>query len=113
MKSDKVAVNKRVEEVLEFRLLSAPFRAIRQHAADAGWNVSERQLWRYIEKSDKILAEERERDREKNFNKAIAQRDALFGRAVSVSDYRTAHGILQDRDQLLGLYPTKSLEFIG
>jgi hypothetical protein len=108
MKQTQVEVLKRVEEILQIRLAGAEFVDIRQHAAEKGWQISDRQLWRYIQKSDAILAESLERDREKLLNRHRAQRFALYARAMSVSDYRTALAVLKDQAQLEGLYPASS-----
>jgi hypothetical protein len=105
MKSDQVTVQQRVEEILELRLLGAEFVNIRQHAAQRGWNVSDRQLWRYIAAGDDVLARTLEKDREKLLNRHIAQRRALLGRAIAGSDYGTALRIMQDDAKLSNLYP--------
>jgi hypothetical protein len=106
MKSTNAEVQKRVEEVLQIRLLGAEFHDIQQHAAAQGWNVKDRQLWTYIHKSDELLAQTLETNREKLLNRHIAQRRALYARAMQVSDYRTALAVLKDDAELLGLYRT-------
>jgi hypothetical protein len=106
MKSDQATVRQRVEEVLSLRLLGAEFLDIRQHASGQGWGVSDRQLWRYIAAGDKLLAQTLERDRVKLLNRQIAQRRALFSRAMSVSDYGTALRVLDSEAKLLDLFPS-------
>src|SRR5262245_20941811 len=106
MKSDKVAVKKRVEEVLQLRLMGAEFLDIRQHASENGWNVSDRQLYRYIAAGDELLDSTLDKDRRRLANRHIAQRRALYARAMSVSDYRTALAVLKDEAELLRLYDT-------
>ena len=86
---------------------------IRQYASEQGWGVSDRQLWRYVEASDTILAETLERDRDKIVNRHVAQRRALYARTISVSDYRTALAVLKDEAELLSLYPPKRTELTG
>jgi hypothetical protein len=113
MKSDKATVRKRVEEVLRLRLLGAEFLDIRQHASEQGWQVSDRQLWRYIALGDKILAETLDQDRDRLVRRHVAQRRALYARAVAVSDYRTALAVLKDEGELLKLYPPKRVEASG
>jgi hypothetical protein len=113
MKSDKTTVRQRVEEVLQLRLVGAEFADVRQHASAAEWNVSTRQLRRYIAHGDKILAATLEKDRDKLINRHIAQRRALYARAMSVSDYGTARAVLKDEAELLGLYPGKKMELTG
>ena len=104
MKSDQLTIRKRVEEILSLRLLGAEFVDIRQHAKQQKWRVSDRQLWRYIAQSDEALAETLEKDRGKQINRHIAQRRALYARAMSVSDYGTARAVLKDEAELLQLY---------
>jgi predicted DNA-binding protein (UPF0251 family) len=110
MKSDKATVRLRTNEVLALRLHGAEFMDIRQHAADQGWNVSDRQLFRYIAAGDALLAETLERDREKLLNRHIAQRRALFARAMAVSDYGTALRVLNSEAEMLNLFPAKRTE---
>ena len=94
------------------RLQGAEFLDIRQHAsaADPPWNVSDRQLRRYIEAGDDLLAETLDKDRERLINRHVAQRRALFARAMSVSDYATAGRILKDEADLMHLYDTMPSE---
>jgi len=84
-----------------------------QYAAEKGWNVQERQLRNYVQKTDQLLAETLETDRQKLLNRHIAQRRALFARAMAVSDYSTARQVLIDEATLLGLYPGKKVEHSG
>src|SRR5260370_34937002 len=95
----------RVDAVLRLRLLGAEFYDVRCESRRLGWNVSDAQLWRYINKADEALSQTLERDRQKLIDRAIAQRQALYARCMSVADYSTAGRVLPDRDKLLGLYP--------
>ena len=103
MKSDKTTVQQRVEEILSLRLLGAEFTDIRQHASAQKWNVSDRQLFRYIAAGDKILADTLEKDRQKLLNRHVAMRRALYARAMSVSDYGTALRTLDSEARILAL----------
>src|SRR4051812_15429337 len=106
MKSDQVTVRQRVEEVMRLRLLGAELHDIRQYASEQTppWDVSDRQLWRYIAAGDALLDKSLEKDRVKLLNRQIAQRRVLYARAVVVSDYRAALAILKDEADLLHLY---------
>jgi hypothetical protein len=99
-------MQQRVSEVLTIRLQGAEFADIVQYAAEKQWGVNERQLWNYIQKSDELLAETMEKDREKLFNRHVAQRRALYARCMATSDYSNARGVLKDEAELLGLYPS-------
>ena len=106
MKSDQATVRQRVEEILQLRQLGAEFVDIRQHASQSNppWNVSDRQLWRYIEASDALLERTLEKDRKKLLNRHISARRALYARAMSTSDHKTALAVLKDEADLLHLY---------
>ena len=107
MKADKATIRKRVEEVLKLRLVGADFVGIRQYASaqEPPWNVSDRQLWRYIRMGDYLLHLTLERDRQRLLNRHIAQRRALFGKAVSAGDLRAALSVLKDEAEMPRLYP--------
>lgn len=101
----------RIEETLKLRLLGACFEDLRSWAQSvdeaqgkAPWGVSDRTLRRYIRASDKLLARQAEKDRERNMNHALARREALFAKAMSVNDFRTALAVERDRCELLRLY---------
>lgn len=94
-------------------MLGAEFLDIRQYASEQKWDVSDRQLWRYIAAGDKILEQTLDRDRARIINRHVAQRRALFARAMSVSDYGVAARVLKDEADLLGLYPPKRSEVTG
>jgi hypothetical protein len=113
MKSSKTTVRQRVEEVLDLRLSGAEYVDIRRHAEEQGWGVGARQLQRYVAAGDAILADTLEKDREKQLNRQVAQRRALYARAMSVSDYRTALATLDSEAKLLDLFPSTKLQLGG
>jgi hypothetical protein len=113
MKSDKATVRKRVEEIMQLRLMGAMPTDIRRHAEDQGWAVSERQLQRYTAEADELLARAVEGNRDRLMAHHFAARRALFARAISVRDYATAARVLKDEAELLGLYPPKKSELSG
>jgi hypothetical protein len=87
------------------RLAGAAFVEIRRNASEKEWGVSDRQLERYIQQSDDLLAQALEPRREKRVNLHLAQRRLLHNKALEVGDYRTALAVLQDSAKLEGLYP--------
>jgi hypothetical protein len=108
MRATKATIRQRVEEVLTLRLSGAEFWNIRQFAAEQQWGVSERQLWRYVERSDAILAEHLEADRDKIVRRHVAMRRSLYARAMQTGDWRAALAVLDCEAKLLGLFaPTK------
>lgn len=113
MKSTQATIRQRVDELLTIRLQGAEFADIRQYASQQSWNVSDRQLWRYIADSDALLQKTLEKDRARLFNRHIAQRRALYARCMAVSDYSNARAVLKDEAELLNLYPPKRTELTG
>ena len=104
---------RRVDEVLNARLNGAEFHDLKAYAAEKGWNVCDRMIWNYIARSDKILEEGFEKSRKKLLRRHIAQRRALYMRALEDGDTRTALAILGDEAQLQSLYPPKRTELTG
>jgi hypothetical protein len=113
MRSTRATIQQRVEELLTIRLQGAEFADLRQYAAEKGWNCSDRQLYRYIDRSDELLARTLETDRQKLLNRHHATRRALLARALQVGDIRTALAVAQDEAKLLGLYPPTKHQLTG
>jgi hypothetical protein len=120
MKATKAQVQMRVEEVLTIRLDGAEFWHVREYAREkekkegSAWHLAEGQnplsdgqLWRYIGKADKMIAESCRASRKKLLRRHLAQRRNLYGKAVNQGDLRTALAVVKDEAELLNLYPTK------
>src|SRR5947199_6817127 len=103
MKATKAQVQARVEEVLAIRLDGAEFWHVREYAREkereegSAWHLAEGQkplsdgqLWRYIGRADKMIAESCRASRKKLLRRHLAQRRSLYAKAVSAGDYRTA-----------------------
>src|SRR4051812_17276131 len=103
----------RVEEVLHCRLNGAEFHDLRAYAAEKGWDVSDRQLWRYVAESDALMERYFEADRGKLLRRHALQRRALYARAVQDGDYRTALAVARDEAELHGLYPGRKVQLSG
>ncbi len=69
------------------------------------WGIEERQVREYIHKADELLVERLDKKRKPVIARHIAQRQALFARAVNAADLRTALAILDSECKLRGLYP--------
>src|SRR5262245_47978162 len=117
MKATKETIRKRVEEVHAIRLDGAQFVDIRQYAAEkcaAGeppWAtekdsppLSDRTLWRYVQASDRLIAESCREGHRRRLRRHLAQRRNLYAKAVSQGDTRAALACLRDEAELLGLY---------
>jgi hypothetical protein len=122
MKATRAQVQTRVEEVLRIRLDGAEFWDVREYArekereAGSAWELppggkplSDGQLWRYIARADRLLAESCRASRKKLFRRHLAQRRNLYAKATSAGDYRTALAVLRDEAELQGLYPPKKV----
>jgi hypothetical protein len=107
VKSTKAEVRKRVEEVFKLRLGGAGFADVRQYAAapEQGWEVSDRQVWRYIEAADRLIKKRFDAKAPHLLNRHLLQRCTLFAHAMGAGDFATALRVLQDEARLEGLYP--------
>jgi hypothetical protein len=106
-KATKTEINQRIDEVLRIRLDGALAHDVQAYAAEKGWGLSERQVFRYIAKADALMAKRLEQDREKNFARHIQSRRTLYARCVNAADYSTALRVLDSEAELLGLFPDK------
>jgi hypothetical protein len=104
-KSDKTTTNRRINEVSRLLVAGAEFADVRQFATAQGWNVTDRQVRRYLETAYKRLAKVTNRDRKQMLGRHLTQRRALYARSAKGNDNRTALAILRDEAQLQGLYP--------
>jgi hypothetical protein len=109
-------IAQRVEDIFELRLGGAEFGDIRQYAArtqdDEGkpvepWNVSDRQLWRYIDMADELFKERVDARADHLLARHLLQRRRLYAHVMEVGDYRTALAILKDEGMLLRLYEAR------
>jgi hypothetical protein len=117
-KPTKAQVEARVNEILRIRLDGAEIWDVREYVrekeqeegspwklADGASPLSDSQLWRYIAKADRLVAESCRASRKKLLRRHLAQRRNLYAKAVSVGDYRTALAVARDEAELQGLYP--------
>lgn len=113
MRSTNDELASRIEAVTRYRLAGASLADLRQIASESGWQVSERQLRRYVEQSDEVLASHVEKRRDRLLNLSIGRRELLYAKSVELGDYRTASAILKDLDTLLDLYPAAKHQHSG
>lgn len=104
-RADAAEMAKRVEEVLRIRLDGAQYHDVVPFAAEKGWDLKERQVREYMHKADELLVERLDKKRKPVIARHIAQRQALFARAVNNADLRTALAILDSECKLRGLFP--------
>lgn len=107
-RADKAEFDRRVQLVLAARLDGAQLHDLVAFAAQQvpPWGVSERQLARYLDAADGLLAQRMERKRGRLIGLHVARREALYARAVNAADYGTALRVLADLAKLQNLYAT-------
>jgi hypothetical protein len=123
MKATKAQVTARVEEILRIRLDGAEAWAIREYVREkqqeegSPWQLrpeekplSDSQLRRYQQRADALIAESCREGRKKALRRHLAQRRALYARAVNAGDLRAALAVLRDEAELRGLYPAGKLK---
>jgi hypothetical protein len=117
--TSKATVLQRTEEVLRIRLDGAELWDVREyvreqeaeegsawHLAEGANPLSDSQLWRYMARADKLIAESCRASRKKLIRRHLAQRRSLYGKAVLQGDIKAALAVLRDEAQLLDLYPS-------
>jgi hypothetical protein len=118
-KATKAEVARRVEAVFELRLGGAGFADIRQYASAPTdregkqlepWDVSDRQLWRYIDAADKLCQERYDARAGHLLARHLLRRERLYAHALEVGDYRTALAVLKDEAELEGHYQRANAE---
>jgi hypothetical protein len=125
-RATKALVAHRVEEVLRIRLDGAEFWDVREYArekekeegspwflGEGGKPLSDGQLWRYVGRADRLIAESCRASRKKLMRRHLAQRRSLYCKAVLSGDYRTALSALRDEAEMMGLYPPAKRELTG
>jgi hypothetical protein len=110
-RATKAELAKRVEAVLRLRLAGAEFWDIREFMSSEDpetdkvpWDVSDKQLRRYIAMTGPLLARAMEARREELLARHIAQRHHLYAKTMAQGDYRAALDVLKDEAKLQGLY---------
>src|SRR5437899_1584257 len=98
-RATETQARQRVEELLRIRLDGAELWDIREYvrekveANDPVWGdvaLSDSQLYRYLERVDELIAESCRAGRKTMLRRHLAQRRAIYARAVNAGDYRTA-----------------------
>jgi hypothetical protein len=125
-KPTKAQVEARVTEILRIRLDGAEIWDVREYVREMeqqdGWpwqlaegqkRLSDSQLWRYIARADREMEATSRACRRKLRRRHLAQRRALYAKALASGDYRTALAVLKDEAELRGLYPPKKHEHTG
>jgi hypothetical protein len=106
MKATKSQIDARVNDVLKLRLGGAEFPDIRQYASapEQNWNVSDRQLFRYIAAADNLCEKLFDAKAGHLLARHLLQRRQLYAHALGAGDFGTALRVLQDEAKLESLY---------
>ena len=121
-KATKAEIAKRVEAVFELRLGGAGFADIRQYASVPTdregkklepWDVSDRQLWRYIDDANKLCIERCDARAEHFLARHLLRLERLYAHCLEIGDYRGALAVLRDEAELKGLYAPRKMELTG
>ncbi len=105
-KSGKLTVNQRVRDVVNLMLAGAQFCDIKAYAMEHGWNVTLRQLQRYVKQANQKFAKISGRNPQQLLGRQLMQRQMLYARTLKNGDYRTALRVLSDEAKLQGIYPS-------
>jgi hypothetical protein len=106
-KSTKPEVMARVAALIPLRLAGVPFHEMCRYASENQWQVSTRQVQRYLRRADAMLASHLEKDGKRVLERHLVLRDHLYGKAMAVGDLRTALAALKDAAALRGVYAPK------
>jgi hypothetical protein len=117
LKPSKAKVAQRVEELVQVILDGAEPHDLRQYVSDregqpdTPWTLSkgdkglsDRQIRRYAERAERVIAESVRTGRRKVMRRHLARRRNLYAKAVNSGDLRTALAVLADEARLLKLY---------
>jgi hypothetical protein len=126
MKANKAQVEARLTELVRIRLDGAEFWDVREYVREkeqedgSPWKLTEgqkplsdSQLWRYLARADQAVAENGRASRRTLVRRHLAQRRALYAKAVAQGDIRAALACKRDEAELLRLYPARKTEITG
>jgi hypothetical protein len=118
-KPTKATVLRRVEEILRIRLEGAEHWDVREYVREqeskegSAWqlgegekSLSDSQLWRYMARADRLIAQSCRASRKKLLRRHLAQRRNLYAKANLQGDVKAALAVLRDEAELLDLYPS-------
>lgn len=98
----------RVKEVLRIRIDGAQLHDVCDYATEKGWGATEAECAALIRAADTLLVKRQDRNRRRILARHIAQREALYARALNGADYGTALRILGEIAKLQGVGDKKA-----
>lgn len=113
-KADNATITRRISTIYKLMLKGLDRGDIRQYMAEKGeWEVSERQLDRYIADAVQMLKDHAAINHDEEYGKALARIEDLYKSCMSIQDYKAALSVLKEGNELRDLYPAKKLELTG
>jgi len=108
-KSTEAEYDSRVATIFDLMVKGITDRDMCQYVAKVeGWNVSKRQVDRYIAEANDLFAAEGAKHVEKEFGKAKIRLEMLFEKSLKIQDYKTCLAIAKEVSALFGLITTKA-----
>lgn len=108
MKSNKVEIKQRVLVIYKMLINGANTHEILQYASDkTDWNVSERSVYSYINKANKLFEKTADAKQNIELGKALNRYNNLYSLALREKDYKTCAQIQDKLSELMGLKKQK------
>jgi hypothetical protein len=107
LKPDVILSRQRVAEMVRLRIQGESVAKCFQFAENQGWDVTQRSLYSYVERADKLIAKQVERRQTQLIAWGVNQRNKAVDMALEHRQFEVALKIMQDREKLLGLYPSE------
>jgi len=104
VKSDNIELSKRIETI--FDLICKGYSRIEiilYASRETDWNVSDRQVYTYIDRALTRYVEESKVVKEAELGKAMVRLGLLFSRSMDIQDYKTALAIQKEISETLGI----------
>jgi hypothetical protein len=101
--ADKFEVERRLRQVEEWVVKGISIRKMVENGRKK-WDIEKAQLYKYINKVFAEWQQDQKKESKSNYNKAIARREFLYGRAIARKSYGLALKIERDIRELQGLY---------
>jgi hypothetical protein len=103
----RAELERRLERVVDWLIMGMQRRDIWQYITNPekkiDWGISLRTLDRYISQANDRITEASQIRRENEIGRALKRLEFLWGRNLSIQDYKAALGVIRERNKLLGL----------
>lgn len=103
---DKIKIEERVLEISKMLLNGFTSSEI-CHNVSLKWNVSERQIQRYIRRCYNLWHRDFQKKIKSNFDYHLAKRGDLYKKVYEKENWNICLEIAKDEAKLMGIYPTE------